>query len=73
MRAVIHARAGQAGIFRRLNIASDIMNRFVKVVALGGSEGARGRPFTGTNAALGNMFLHFNDREELEKIMSSSH
>lgn len=70
---VIHARAGQAGIFRRLNIDSDIMSRYVKVVALGVSEGDIVRPFTGANAALGNMFLHFNDREELEKIMSSSH
>ena len=70
---VIHARAGQSGFFRRLNVDSDIMTRYVKLVALGVSEGARVRPFTGANAALGNMFLHFNDREELEKVMSSSH
>ena len=69
---VIHARSGQSGFFRRLNIDSDIMTRYVKLVALGVSEGARVRPFTGANAALGNMFLHFRDREELEKVMSTS-
>lgn len=67
---VIHSNNDKPGIFRRLYIDPEIMSRHIKLVNLGVSEGDIVRPFTGANAVLGNMFLKFDSRKELDKVMS---
>ena len=69
---VIHAKMGQRGIFKNVTIDPDIREKYVKVIDLAVDKGDYVSPFTGANKALGDMFLRFDSREELEKIVLSS-
>lgn len=68
--AVIHARPGQSGIFKSLCIDEDIKTKYVKVIDMTTKEGDKVLPFTGANMSLGDMFLRFENREQLDFIMS---
>lgn len=67
--AVIHARPGQSGIFKSLKIEDDIKNKYVKVIDMTAKEGDKVLPFTGANMSLGDMFLRFESRKELDAVM----
>ena len=69
---VIHARPGQKGIFKELQIDKDIREKYVKVVDLTAKPGDVVHPFTGANMALGDMFLRFDSRDELNSVMQNS-
>ncbi|MBR6918013.1 MAG: ATP-grasp domain-containing protein [Clostridia bacterium] len=69
---VIHSNPGQSGIFKSLDIRSDIKDKYVKIVDMTAHEGSEVLPFTGANMSLGDMFLKFDSREELDDIMSQS-
>lgn len=69
---IIHARPGQTGTFKRLVIDPEIEKKYVKLVALSAMPGDVVKPFTGANMALGDMFLRFDSREELDKVMEQS-
>lgn len=66
---VIHARRGQSGIYKDLWIDPEIRDRYVKTVSLSVRAGDMVRPFTGANMSLGNIFLRFESREELDEVM----
>ena len=67
---VIHARPGQSGTFKQLKIDDEINEKYVKIIDMTAKEGDMVLPFTGANMSLGDMFLRFNSREELDDIMS---
>lgn len=67
---VIHAKPGESGIFKGLRIDKEINDKFVKVIDMTVKEGDQVLPFTGANMSLGDMFLKFESREELDDIMS---
>ena len=69
---VIHAKPGQSGIFKELVIDSAIKEKYVKVIDMTAQEGYEVQPFTGANMSLGDMFLRFESREELDRVMSKS-
>ena len=69
---VIHARPGQSGIFKRMEIDEDIRSKYVKVVDMTTKEGDMVHPFTGANMSLGDMFLRFDSREEMDAVMARS-
>lgn len=69
---VIHARPGQSGIFKSLIIDPEIKEKYVKIVDMSAKEGTVVKPFTGANMSLGDMFLRFDSREELDEVMSKS-
>jgi biotin carboxylase len=69
---VIHARPGQSGIFKRMDIDEDIRSKYVKVIDMTTKEGDMVHPFTGANMSLGDMFLRFNSREEMDSVMAHS-
>lgn len=69
---VIHARPGQSGIFKKLSIDSEIEDKYVKLIDMSAREGTVVEPFTGANMSLGDMFLRFNSREELDEVMSKT-
>lgn len=70
---VIHARPGQSGLFKSLIIHPEIKEKYVKLVDMSAKEGTVVKPFTGANMSLGDMFLRFDSREELDEVMSKSH
>lgn len=69
---VIHARPGQSGKFKSIEIDTGIKDKYVKLVELSVNKGDFVKPFTGANMALGNMFLRFDSRQELNNVIASS-
>ena len=69
---VVHANIEQEGVLDRIEIAPEIMNKYVKVVDFSVSKGDLVKPFTGANMSLGDIFLRFDSRDELDEIMSFS-
>ena len=69
---VIHARPGQSGILKGVSIDPDIEKKYVKLVDMAAKKGDVVLPFTGANMALGDMFLRFDSREELDAVMAKS-
>lgn len=69
---VVHAEPGKSGILKEIKIDPEIEKKYVKVVDITAKTGDKVLPFTGANMALGDMFLRFDSREELNSIMSKS-
>ena len=69
---VVHANPGQVGKFKGVYINPEIESRYVRVVDIQIDKGAYVGPFSGANMALGDIFLEFKTREELDKIMEKS-
>lgn len=69
---VVHANSGQSGKLVNIEIDETIEKSYVKVVDLSVKPGDIIQPFTGANMALGDMFLRFDSREELDEVMSRS-
>ena len=69
---VIHARPGQSGILKKIEIDPKIESKYVKMVDLSVRPGDFVKPFTGANMSLGDMFLRFDSREELNEVMGKS-
>lgn len=69
---VIHARPGQSGVLKGIKIDPEIEKKYVKIVDLSAKPGDFVEPFTGANMSLGDMFLRFDSREELDDVMSKS-
>ena len=69
---IIHARPGESGIFKGLAIDPNIEKNNVKVIDMSTTKGDMVHPFTGANMSLGDMFLRFESREELDNIMAKS-
>ena len=69
---VIHARPGQSGIFKRMDIDEEVRSKYVKVIDMTTKEGDMVHPFTGANMSLGDMFLRFDSREEMDSVMARS-
>lgn len=69
---VIHASPGQQGHFKQLYINPEVKDNFVKVIDMTAKFNSEVKPFTGANMSLGDMFLRFDSREELDKTMADS-
>lgn len=68
---VIHSLSEEIGIFDKLEVDQDFEKKYVKVIDLSIKPGDEVHPFTGANMSLGDMFLKFENRKELDKYMSS--
>lgn len=66
----IHVQNDQSGVFNELYIDDDIKEKYVKVVDMTTKKGDVVRPFSGAGMSLGDMFLRFDSRQEMEEIMS---
>lgn len=69
---IIHARPGQSGKFKALKIDPDIEKEHVQLIDMTTKPGDMVLPFTGANMSLGDMFLRFDTREQLDEVMSKS-
>lgn len=66
---VVHSGTDQEGIFKELFIEPEIKSNFVQLIDVPAKKGDIVHPFTGANASLGDVFLCFKTREELDDIM----
>lgn len=69
---VVHAQPGKSGVLKKIWVDSEIAEKHLKVVDLSAKPGDMVLPFTGANMSLGDMFLRFDSREELNEVMSHS-
>ena len=68
---VVHAGPGQEGILKEVRIDDEIREKYLKVTDISAKPGDRIYPFTGANMALGDIFLRFDSREELERVVAA--
>ncbi len=68
---ILHAGPGQSGILKEIVIDPDIREKYMKLIDFSVKKGDYIQPFTGANMSLGDMFLRFNSRRELDEIMSN--
>lgn len=68
---IIHSGSGQSGILEEIIINPDIRDKYVKLIDLSVKKGDYIKPFTGANMSLGDMFLEFGSRKELNEIMAN--
>lgn len=69
---IIHARPGQQGVFGHLDVREDVMSKNVKCIDMSVKKGDVVRPFTGANMSLGDMFLQFDSRKELDEKIADT-
>jgi len=69
---ILHARPHQSGTFKQLNIREDIRNNNVRTIDMSTKPGDEVLPFTGANRSLGDMFLQFGTRAELNSAIADT-
>lgn len=69
---IIHSLNSEEGVFDRLDIDSRVEEKNIRVIDMSVNNGDIVHPFTGANMSLGDMFLRFDSREELNSIMSNT-
>ena len=67
---VVHARPGETGYLKEVAINRKIQNKYLKVIDLSAKKGDMIKPFTGANMALGDLFLRFDSREEMNTVLA---
>lgn len=69
---VVHNEYGQQGYLEGLEIDREVQDKNVKVIDMSVEQGDYVEPFTGANKALGDMFLRFDSRSELDFRIKNS-
>lgn len=69
---VIHAHDGQNGKLKDVNVDKQIKDKYVEMLAVSAKRGDIVKAFTGSDMALGDIFLKFESRSELDDVMSRS-
>lgn len=65
---VVHAQPGMEGILQGIRVDPEVEKNYLRQVSLTKKEGDHVQPFTGANMSLGDMFLQFESREQLDEI-----
>lgn len=69
---IIHTCSDQSGILKKISVEPDIEKKYVQLIDIQAKAGDTINPFTGANMSLGDIFLRFQSRNELDAIMSIS-
>ena len=69
---VIHTAAGKSGILEKIVIDPQIEHEYIKNIELAAKPGDYIGTFTGANMSLGDIFLRFHSREELDKVIGNA-
>ena len=69
---IVHANIEKEGLLEEIVIDPVIMEKHVKVVDFAVKKGDLVKPFTGANMSLGDIFLRFDSRAELDDVMKRS-
>lgn len=67
---VVHAKPGMEGILQSIRVDREVEKNFLRQISLTKKEGDHVQPFTGANMSLGDMFLQFESRKQLDEITS---
>lgn len=69
---VIHTFRENGGIFEELTVRDDVLKSNVRLIDMYVKKGDHVYPFTGANRALGDMFLQFKTRTELDDAIKDT-
>lgn len=69
---VIHSNERRSGILKEIHIEPEIEDKYLKVADISVKKGDIVEGFTGANKALGDIFLRFDTRENLNDVINSS-
>jgi biotin carboxylase len=69
---VIHPKADETGIFKDVIIDDKIKEKYIKKIALSICKGDKIVQHPGAENAMGDIFLHCDTREELDKIIENA-
>lgn len=69
---VIHAHSGQSGKLKNINIDQQIKSKYIKMLGISAKHGDMVKQFTGADMSMGDIFLKFDSRRELDNVMSKS-
>lgn len=69
---VVHAKPGQSGKLKKIEIDPKVKDKYIKLIDISAKEGDMVLPFSGANMSLGDIFLRFDSREELDEVMTKS-
>ncbi len=67
---VLHGKPGQEGIFKGIDLEKSVETTYVKMLDLSVEKGDYVGQFDSADKYLGNAFLRFSTREELQAVMS---
>ncbi|MDO4218975.1 MAG: ATP-grasp domain-containing protein [Synergistaceae bacterium] len=67
---IIHAKSNESGTLKKIWFDAEIEQKYIKLIDLSVNAGDKVLPFTGANMSLGDIFLRFNSREELNSVIS---
>ncbi len=69
---IVHSRPHQDGVFDRLEFREDIKSKNLRVIDMSTQRGDHVFPFTGANRSLGDLFLQFDTRAELDEAIADT-
>lgn len=69
---VVHASPRQSGILKKIKIDRKVLEKYIRLTDLSVGPGDIVKPFTGANMSMGDIFLRFESREELDDVMTKS-
>lgn len=67
---VVHADCGKSGVLKCVSVDPEIEEKYLKITDLSVKKGDFVKPFTGANMALGELYLRFDSREELDAVIA---
>lgn len=68
----VHSTSDKESILKAVTIDPEIKEKYIRFLMITAKSGDVVKPFTGANMTLGNMFLRFDTRKELDDVMSRS-
>lgn len=69
---VIHGHGDQSGKFKDVILDKQIRDKYIKMISISAKRGDIVKPFTGADMSLGDIFLKFDSRCELDDVMSKA-
>lgn len=65
---IVHSNIDHSGVIEEISFDKDIYKKYIKNVDLAVKKGDLIHPFTGANMSLGDLFMRFDSREELNFV-----
>lgn len=69
---IVHAAPHQSGILKSIEFDSYIKEKYIKMIDISARPGDCIKTFTGANMALGDVFLRFDRRDEMDDVIGKS-
>ena len=69
---IVHPKSGEIGVFNGIEINEEVKRNHVKLIALSVEPGAEINCSPETGISMGDIFLHFENRKEMDRLISDT-